>query len=190
MCLICLNKDSIDTIINIKKLHCFECKHVKNIPKELTKLEVLFCNNTNITNIPSELKSLKKLNVNETQIKYIPNTLINLETLYCNDTLIENIPDNFNKLKEFHCERTKIKYINNESIDKINVIDCTELMAINTKYKKIYGLETCASMIDLKKIKKEKAEINKAIVEEMYSPERVDKFLLQNEYAEVEEIYN
>ena len=198
MCLICLHKDNIDLIANIKKLHCFECKHVQKIPKELTKLEILYCNNTNITSIPSELILLKKLNINETQINKIPNTLINLEILYCNDTLIENIPDNFNKLNIFHCERSKIKYINNEFIDKINVIDCVDLMAINTKYKKIYGLETCSSMIDLKKIKEKRSEINEAIIKEMYSPERIKKFISKNknidnvedESIEVEEIYN
>lgn len=83
-----------------------------------------------------------------------------------------------------------IKYIINVFINKINVIDCVDLMAINTKYKKIYGLETCTSMIDLKKIKEMNKKINKAIIKEMYSPERVDKFLLGNEDAEVEEIYN
>jgi Leucine-rich repeat (LRR) protein len=193
MCLICLHKNNIDLIVNIKKLHCFECKHVQTIPKELTKLEYLYCNNTNVKDIPSELTLLKKLNVNGTKIKTFPNTLINLEILYCNDTLIENIPDNFPKLKEFHCERSNIKYINNESIDKINVIDCFDLMAINTKYKKIYGLETCISMIDLKKIKEEKSEINKAIIEEMYSPERIKNFILKNKDFEdlyLENMYN
>ncbi len=148
MCIICKNEGNIDILSNIKKMHCFECKQIKSIPKEMTKLEILYCNNTNITIIPSELVLLKKLNINECNIKIIPSTLINLEVLYCNDTLIENIPNYFTKLNEFHCERSNIKTINNTNINIINVIDCFNLISINTKYKKIYGLETCISMIN------------------------------------------
>ena len=181
MCIICQYENDIEYIINIKKIHCFDCKNVKYIPKELIQLEVLYCNNTDIIEIPKELISLKKLNVNECKIKNIPSTLVNLEILYCNDTLIENIPDNLSKLKQLHCERSNIKYINNDYIDTINVIDCIDLMAINTKYRRIFGLETCISMIDLKKIKKINMEINKSIIDEVFSPERIYKFILKHE---------
>lgn len=188
MCIICIHQDDIQPIINIKNLHCFECKQIKSIPKEMIDLEVLFCNNTNIKIIPSTLVLLKILNINKCNIKSIPSTLNNIEILYCNDTLIESIPDSFNKLEELHCERTSIKYLNNNYIRIINVIDCKNLLAINTKYKRIYGLRTCNSVIDLKKIKEKNSKINEAIIKEMYNPKRIEKFLLKNK--DIENIYN
>lgn len=142
MCLICEYKNKINEIKYIKTLYCLECKNITKLPKELINLEILFCNNTNISEIPDTYIKLKKLNISKCKnIKELSKNFKELEILYCIETNITNIPYEYENLIELCIENTPIQILNltnSKKLKSIIALHCNNLKKININNTKIY----------------------------------------------------
>jgi hypothetical protein len=131
MCIICETKD-ISTLVNLRRLDCYNCPLLTSIPNTLVNLINISCIGCPLlTSIPNTLVNLRTLYCDNCPLlsciqstfvnliylrcvkcpllTSIPDTLINLTHLICtNCPLLTSIPDTFINLIELHCNGNRL----------------------------------------------------------------------------------
>lgn len=116
-CSKCENIDTLPILPNLVKLICISSS-IREIPRELVKLEILDCRCcTELVSIPETLVNLKVLNCFYTNIEEIPKELIHLQKLnisFCRE--IETLSSELTNLQVLHCDYSNLRFIPKELI--------------------------------------------------------------------------
>jgi hypothetical protein len=155
MCAICDTPQ--EELIDSTFIICSECNILKEIPKELVKLQALWCFLINISEIPKELVNLVELNCSICfNLKEIPKELVNLMSLNCfRCTLLKEIPKELVNLKLLNCVESMVKNIPRELVNLIHLwCDCTNIEYIPKELTKLSTL-CISNCLNIKEIPKE-----------------------------------
>jgi hypothetical protein len=126
MCIVCDVTDK-SLLVDRKKIYCYNCPNLKEIPKELVNLKDLCCINCpNLKEIPNDLVNLEHFVLyNCPQLEKLPTGMINLERLWIQDCPITYIPKEYNKLTLLECWRCpNLVDIPNCSLKTLSCRDC------------------------------------------------------------------
>jgi hypothetical protein len=129
MCIVCDVTDK-SLLVDRKKIYCYNCPNLKEIPKELVNLKDLCCINCpNLKEIPNDLVNLEHFVLyNCPQLEKLPTGMINLERLWIQDCPITYIPKEYNKLTLLECWRCpNLVDIPNCSLKTLICRDCPNL---------------------------------------------------------------